>query len=79
MIKAGERASVHYHKKQTEIFYFFDSNGYWFINGKRFTFGTGEVLVIEPNDRHEVVNDSTRDYKYLAFKLNYEEGDSYED
>ncbi|HBB76211.1 MAG: hypothetical protein A2186_00490 [Candidatus Levybacteria bacterium RIFOXYA1_FULL_41_10] len=79
LIKAGGTASLHYHKKQTEIFYFFDSNGYWLINGKKFTFGTGDALVIEPNDRHEVVNDTKEEYRYLCFKQNYEEGDFYED
>ena len=78
-IKPGETASVHYHKKQTEIFYFLDSNGYWLINGDEYRFSKGDVLVIEPNDRHEVINDTEEDYEYLAFKLNSEEGDFYED
>lgn len=78
LIKPGETASIHYHKKQTEIFYFLTANGYWLINGDEYRFDVGDVLVIEPNDRHEVVNDTKEDYRYVCFKQNYEEGDFYE-
>ncbi len=49
-IKAGETAGEHYHKKQTEIFYFLTENGHWIINGERMIFKIGDVLVIEPED-----------------------------
>ena len=76
-IKAGETAKSHHHKKQTEIFYFFNNNGYWVVNGERVEPKEGDILIIEPNDKHEVVNRSKSDYLYLAFKYNYEENDSY--
>lgn len=77
-IKAGEKAGEHYHKKQTEVFYFFSNEGHWIINGRKYEFEAGDVLIIEPNDRHAVINDSDKDYVYLAIKYNYEDGnDSY--
>lgn len=76
-IKAGERAKDHHHKKQTEIFYFLTKNGYWIINGEKKTFEIGDVLVIKPYDNHTVVNNSSEDYIYLAFKFNYETEDIY--
>lgn len=76
-IKIGETVKEHYHKKQTEIFYFLTKNGYWIINGEKMTFEIGEVLVIEPLDKHMTVNDSSKDYIYLAFKLNYHPNDFY--
>jgi quercetin dioxygenase-like cupin family protein len=76
-IKVGETAKEHYHKKQTEIFYFLNENGYWIINGKKMNFKIGEILVIEPFDKHEVINNTDKDYLYLAFKVNYEDNDSY--
>ncbi len=69
-IGPGEGADVHYHKKQIEIFYFLTKNGYWMINGEKFTFNIGDVLVLEPLDRHTAINDTKEDYIYLAFKLN---------
>ncbi len=76
-IKPGEIAGNHYHKKQTEIFYFLTKNGYWIINGKKFFFEVGDALVIEPNDKHIVKNNTKKDYIYIAFKFNYSPKDLY--
>ena len=76
-IKAGDTAKEHYHKKQIEIFYFLNRNGYWIVNGKKLTFNIGDVLVIEPFDKHIVVNDTKKDYFYVVFKYDYDQSDFY--
>jgi len=76
-IKPGETAKEHYHKKQTEIFYFLTENGYWIINEEEMSFKKGDVLVIEPLDKHTIINNTKEDYIYLAFKFNYDPNDSY--
>jgi len=76
-IKPGEGAKEHYHKKQTEIFYFLTGNGYWIINGEKMSFKRGDVLAIEPFDKHITLNDTDEDYIYLAFKFNYSSDDLY--
>lgn len=72
-IKAGEKAGEHYHQKQTEVFYFLNNFGYWLINGEKYQFEAGDILIIEPNDIHAVINESSQDYLYLAIKYNYED------
>ncbi len=76
-VKPNEVADNHYHKKQTEIFYFLTKNGYWMINGEKFTFEIGDTLVIEPNDEHYAMNNTKEEYIYLAFKFNYSSDDLY--
>lgn len=76
-IKSGETVPDHYHKKQTEVFYFLTNNGYWIINGKKQQFESGDMLVIEPNDKHSVINETKEDYLYMVFKTNYHEDDIY--
>lgn len=76
-IKPGETANLHIHKKQLEIFYFLTKNGYWIINGEKFVFEIGDVLVIEPYDKHAAFNDTKEDYIYLAFKFDYDSSDFY--
>lgn len=78
-IKAGEIAKMHHHEKQTEIFYFLTENGYWIINGEKKTFKIGDVLVIKPFDKHEVINDTKKDYFYLTIKYDYDSDDFYWD
>jgi len=77
-IKSGDEAKEHYHKRQTEIFYFLTENGYWIINKEKYFFKKGDILTIEPFDKHAVLNDSTEDYIYLAFKFNYIPEDLYQ-
>ena len=76
-IKPGETAKSHYHKKQTEIFYFLNENGHWIIDGKKMSFKTGDILVVEPPEKHIIVNDTNEDYIYLAIKFDYDPKDSY--
>lgn len=78
-IKAGERAENHYHKVQTEVFYFLTDYGYWIINGQKFEFQIGDVLVIEPQDVHSVINESDQEYFYVVFKIKYDPQDFYWD
>lgn len=40
-------------------------------------FEIGDVLIIEPMDEHSVVNETDKDYIYLAFKYNYDSKDIY--
>jgi quercetin dioxygenase-like cupin family protein len=76
-LKPGERAETHHHKEQTEIFYFLTKNGYWVINNEKFEFEIGDTLVIEPNDKHLIINDTDQDYIYLVFKYDYAPDDLY--
>ncbi|MBU3918341.1 hypothetical protein KKC63_00305 [Patescibacteria group bacterium] len=45
-IKPGETAEIHHHKKQIEIFYFLNENGYFIVNEKKIDLKIGDVLVI---------------------------------
>lgn len=78
-IKPGETAASHYHKKQTEVFYFLNSNGYFVVNGEKIALEAGDTLVIEPNDKHTVINETKQDFLYMAFKINYDEDDLFWD
>jgi quercetin dioxygenase-like cupin family protein len=77
-IAPGQIAKSHYHRKQTEIFYFLNTSGEFFVNGKKADIQKGDILIIEPNDRHETRNDSKEDFLYVGFKVNFEQGDFYD-
>jgi len=76
IIRPEEMAKSHYHEKQTEVFYVLNENGYFIINGEKMKLKTGDVLIVEPMDRHTVINDSDKDFSYLCFKINFVDGDS---
>ena len=76
VVKSGETLKSHYHEKQTEVLYMLNENGYFIINGEKLDIKTGDVLVLEPMDRHITVNDTDMDFSYLCFKINFVDGDS---
>lgn len=45
------------------------------MNNEKIIPQKGDILVIEPNDMHTVMNDTDQDYVYLAFKVNYTDND----
>lgn len=75
LIKPGEIGTPHHHEKQTEIFYFLNANGYFVVGDKKIEIKADDVLVIEPFDIHTAVNDTDRDFEYMAFKFNYNQDD----
>lgn len=78
-IPPHETAKAHHHKIQTEVFYFLTDNGYRIVNNEKILPKKGDILVIEPNDMHTVVNDTDQEYIYLAFKVEYIDNDLYRD
>lgn len=78
-IQPGETVNSHYHKEQTEVFYFLNNNGYFIINDKKVTVEKDDVLTIDPRDKHIAINESNKDFLYIVFKYNYNEDDIYWD
>ena len=76
-LKPGQVAKEHIHKVQTEIFFFTKINGYFIVNGEKINLKENSILIIEPLDKHEVVNNSKEDFTYLCVKKNYQEDDIY--
>jgi quercetin dioxygenase-like cupin family protein len=76
-LKPGQVAKEHFHKVLTEIFYFSKINGYFAVNGEKIELKEESILIVEPNDRHKVVNDSQEDFTYLVIKLNNDNDDFY--
>lgn len=74
-IKSGEKVESHYHKEQTEVFYFLNNNGFFIINGNKVLIEKDDVLMVEPFDKHIVVNNTKKDFLYVAFKFNYSKDD----
>lgn len=77
-IAPGQIAKNHYHKKQTEIFYFLNTVGEFKVNDIVVPLEVGDVLIVEPNDVHEVSNNSKEIFRYVAFKFDWKDNDYFE-
>lgn len=61
---------MHYHKKQTEVFYVIEGETVININGKDYVSKPGDAFICEPNDRHYLWNTSDKEFKLIVFKIN---------
>ena len=59
---------VHYHNKQTEIFYVLKGNCLIIINGKEYDSKPGDAFVCSPGDTHNLWNKSDKPFSLLVFK-----------
>lgn len=78
-MKAGTRAKKHYHKKQTELFYAINDSGYFIVGGDNIKLEAGDLLLVNTDEKHTVVNDSQKEFRFLAMKLSYDENDTFID
>ena len=78
-VKPNTSATIHYHKKQTEIFIITKNQGHFIVNGRDILVREGNMLKVLPNEKHTVVNRSQDEFEFIAIKLNYDREDTYTD
>lgn len=61
---------LHYHKKQTEVWYILEGESVWIVNGVRYNVKPGDSFIIEPGEAHQADNRGEKDMKVLVFKIN---------
>lgn len=75
--RPGTKKDAHYHKVGTEIFYILKGGGKIVVNGKRLKCHIGEIVICEPGDVHEVMNDTNKNFEILVLKIKIKKGDIY--
>lgn len=65
----------HFHKKVYEIFYVRSGTGTVILNGQHNIAQKDDMFLCEPNDVHEIVNDSSEEFVILIFKTNEDPAD----
>lgn len=76
-VPPGSRVKPHFHRKTHEFIYVIGGEAALKINGHTRIMKQGDMIVTQPSDVHEVVNDSDRPWEVLVLKTNYRYGDSY--
>ena len=55
MVEISKHSKAHYHKKQTETYYFLEGEGEIELDGKRISVRPGMAVMIRPGTRHRAV------------------------
>ena len=75
-IPAHTRQRMHYHEKQTEVFYILDGEATLTFDDVEYPARPGDAFICSPGDVHSVWNKTDREFKLVVFKINLpEEGE----
>jgi mannose-6-phosphate isomerase-like protein (cupin superfamily) len=74
----GPTLTTHYHNEVTEAFYFIEGNGKILIDDVAYEVGPGDLVYVEPKERHALINDGEKNLKCFFIKCPYKPEDKVE-
>lgn len=66
IINPGNESILHHHKKMEEIYYILDGFGEMIINDRTFKVRKGHAILIPIGARHQIINKSTEDLRFIS-------------
>lgn len=66
---------IHFHHKQTEVFYVLFGTAQLTINDAEYQTKPGDAFICSPGDKHNLWNQSDENYEILVFKINFQSND----
>lgn len=66
---------VHWHNKQTEVYYIIEGEGLIILDGKKYEAKVNDAFIVRPGVKHKVWNKSGKLFKQVVFKIDYPAGD----
>ena len=67
----GQTLGGHYHEQVEETFYVVSGRGTFLVNGEAHPAAEGDAFRLEPEDRHDIRNDSDAPLKLVFIKCPY--------
>ena len=75
LLRPGDALGAHYHRKVEETFYFTSGAPKIVVNGTAHRVKPGDVFRLEPEDRHDIVNDSSAEARAVFIKFPFDKDD----
>ena len=72
-IPPNTRQRLHYHHRQTEVFYILEGETLITINGVEYLAKPGDAFICSPGDAHNLWNRTDKEFKLVVFKINLPE------
>jgi mannose-6-phosphate isomerase-like protein (cupin superfamily) len=66
LLRPGDTLGAHYHREVEEVFYFVSGTPKMIVNEKEYRVKVGDAFRIEPEERHDIIND-TKDCTKMVF------------
>ena len=74
-MKPGDTLGRHYHERIEETFYFPAGTPTMVVNGERFRIRAGDAVRLEPEDTHDIINDTEEVVDCVFIKSAYDPKD----
>ncbi len=71
LLLPGQTLGGHYHREVEETFYVAHGKGTFVVNGKDYPASAGDAFRLEPDDRHDILNDGDEALKLVFIKCPY--------
>lgn len=71
LLLPGQTLGGHYHAQVEETFYVVEGQGTFVVNDERYAATVGDVFRMEPQDRHDIRNESDAPLKLVFIKCPY--------
>jgi len=71
LLKPGTTIGKHMHEQVEEIFYFLEGEGEMLVADKKFRVTPGDAIRIEPQEAHDIINDTQELLKAIFIKSPY--------
>jgi len=75
LFKPGQSLGAHRHLRVSETFICLDGFGTILVNGTAHPFRTGDVVILEPGETHDICNTGATDLRFLFIKSPYHPDD----
>ena len=71
LLKPGQTMGVHGHREVEETFYFIKGSPKILINDEKYSVKEGDAFRIDPLEKHDIINDSSKEIKIVFIKTPY--------
>lgn len=68
LLRPKDTLGAHYHKEVEEVFYFLEGEPKMIVNEKEYRVKVGDAFRIEPEERHDIINDTNECVKIVFIK-----------
>jgi mannose-6-phosphate isomerase-like protein (cupin superfamily) len=71
VLKPGEVLGQHKHREVEESFYFMEGKGIMKVNGQEMAASAGDAYRLDPEETHDIINNSAANLRVLFIKIPY--------
>ena len=71
----GTEEDMHYHQKARQFFYILSGNAAMRLSDSEISLSTGDSIEISPMEKHQMINDSDSDTRFIVISMPKSHGD----